>query len=194
MSAVRWCRAVNALCGYRGVRVGEACHPGPKNKRRRRVAESSEDSGSGLVPTLWDEQDSAVPCTEIDKTVRDSLQGVSVPHEVLRALEEDLCSLPRASRQVVLAPQSTEGTPQSLHDRRDTVSPTGGQAELSAPSVHTPPIPASSGVVRRLVLVQDVHNVAPVDMTMVDTEDVPTPATWRALCLPMLSALVLETW
>ena len=38
-------------------------------------------------------------------------------------------------------------------------------------------IPASSGVVRRLVLVQDVHNVAPVDMTMVDTEDVPTPAT-----------------
>ena len=58
MSAVRWCRAVNALCGCRGVRVGEACHPGPKNKRRRRVTESSEDSGSGLVPTLWDEQDS----------------------------------------------------------------------------------------------------------------------------------------
>ena len=69
---------------------------------------------------------------------------------------------------VVLAPQSTEGTPQSVHDRRDTVSPTGGQAELSAPSVHTPPIPASSGVVRRLVLVQDVQNVASVDMTMVD--------------------------
>ena len=27
-----WCRAVNALYGYRGVRVGEACHPGPKHK------------------------------------------------------------------------------------------------------------------------------------------------------------------
>ena len=40
----------------------------PKYKRRRRVAESSEDSGSGLVPTLLDdvEQDLAVPCTEID--------------------------------------------------------------------------------------------------------------------------------
>ena len=182
MSAVRWCRAVNALYGYRGVRVGEASHPGPKNKRRRRVAESSEDSGSGLVPTLLDEQDSAVPYTEIDMTVGDSLQGVSVPREVIRALEEDLCCLPRASRRVVLAPQSPEGTPQSVHDRRDPVSPTGGQAELSAPSVYAPPtIPASSGAVRRLVLVhnsQDVRSIAPVtDMTMVDTEDVPTPAT-----------------
>ena len=103
-----------------------------------------------------------------------------MPHEVLRALEEDLCSLPRASRRVVLAPQSTGGTPQSAHDRRDAVSPTGGQAELSAPSVYTPPtIPASSGVVRRLVLVQDVHNVAPVDMTtMVDTR--PTSGQVRA--------------
>ena len=93
MSAVRWCRAVNALYGYRGVRVGEVCHPGTKHKRRRRVAESSEDSGSGLLPTLLDdvEQDLAVPGTEIDMSVRDSLQGVSVPQDVILALEHDLC-------------------------------------------------------------------------------------------------------
>ena len=105
-----------------------------------------------------------------------------MPREVIRALEEDLCCLPRASRRVVLAPQSPEGTPQSVHDRRDPVSPTGGQAELSALSVYAPPtIPATSGAVRRLVLVQnsqDVRSIAPVtDMTMVDTEDVPSPAT-----------------
>ena len=86
MGAVRWCRAVNALYGYRGVRVGEACHPGPKHKRRRRVAESSEDGGSGLVPTQLDdvEQDLAVPGTEIDMSVN-SLQGVSVPQDVILA-------------------------------------------------------------------------------------------------------------
>ena len=144
----------------------------PRTSGAVRVAESSEDSGSGWVPTLLDEQDSAVPCTEIDMIVWDSLQGVSVPREVIRALEEDLCCLPRASRRVVLAPQSPEGTPQSVHDRRDPVSPTGGQAELSAPSVSTclPTIPASSGAVRRQVLAhnsQDVHSIAPVtDMTI----------------------------
>ena len=61
MSALRWCRAVNALHGYRGVRVGEACHPGPKHKRRRRVAESSEDGGSSLVPTQLDDVEQDLP-------------------------------------------------------------------------------------------------------------------------------------
>ena len=69
-----------------------------------------------------------------------------------------------------------EGTSQSVLDR-DPVSPTGGQVELSVPSVHaSSTIPASSGAVRRLVLIhnsQDVRSTAPViDMTMLDIESV----------------------
>ena len=50
------------------------------------------DIGSGLVPTLLDdvEQDLTFVCTEIDMTVGDSLQGVSVPQDVIHALEHDL--------------------------------------------------------------------------------------------------------
>ena len=104
-----------------------------------------------------------------------NLQDVpsSPPSEVIRELEADLCCHPRASRRVVLAPQSLGGTPQSVHDR-DPGSLTGGHVELSVPSVHVPStIPASSGAVRRLVLInsQDVRTPV-VDMTMLDTESV----------------------
>ena len=97
----------------------------------------------------------------------------SPPSEVIRELEADLSCHPRASRRVVLAPQSPGGTPQSVHDR-DPGSLTGGQVELLVPSVHVPStIPASSGVVRRLVLIisQDVRTPV-IDMTMLDTESV----------------------
>ena len=57
----RWLVAVTrqSLYGLHGVRIGEASHPGPRYKRRRRVVASSETGGSEPEATLLDafEQD-----------------------------------------------------------------------------------------------------------------------------------------
>ena len=50
----------------------------------------------------------------------------SPPSDLIRALESDLCSHPRASSRVVLVPQSPDGTPRSVHDAQETV-PSGTQ-------------------------------------------------------------------
>ena len=72
----------------------------------------------------------------------------SPPSEVIRALEDDLCSHPRASRRVVLVPHSPGGTPESVQDLQDptpsvTDLPTWGpvfatQVELPVPCVQVP--------------------------------------------------------
>ena len=140
--------------GFRGVRVGEAANPGPPSRRRRmqrRALQWSWDSDSDS----GDEQNVA-PRLEPE----DGEQAISSPpSEVIRALEADLCGPPRAFRRVALVPQSPGATPDSVVD---VPEPYGGsvdatQTELSASSVQVPStIPASSGAVRRLVLVNSV--------------------------------------
>ena len=62
-----------SLCGFPGVRIGEASHPQPRHKRRHRVVASSETSGREPEATLLDalEQDSVgspkVPATQVEE-------------------------------------------------------------------------------------------------------------------------------
>ena len=51
------CDRRDSLYGYRGVRVGEASHPGPNPRRRRRVSSSRADISqqSAPDPTLLDD-------------------------------------------------------------------------------------------------------------------------------------------
>ena len=123
----------------------------------------NEDSGSGLVPTLLDdvEQDLAVPSTEIDMTVGDSLQGVSVPQDVIHALEHDLCGHRCGSRSPLVTV-----TPADPNARARVL----GVADVDNLSSDSFTLPASSGAVReaqgfrRLVLVSGARSDAvPID-------------------------------
>ena len=158
-------------------------NPGPASRRRRtqrlralqRAMDSDSESKDECRNVARRLEGDEQPLVQL--TPHMDLVSSSPPSEVIRALEADLCCHPRASRRVVLAPQSPGATPQSMHDGRDPVSPTRSQVELSVASVHVPStIPASSGAVRVLVLIhtsQDIRSIAPViDMTMLDTESV----------------------
>ena len=114
----RWFLRVNAKYGLRGVRIGEAANPAPASRRRlaQRLralqwswdsdTESDED-GRHVIRRL--------EAQSIDTD--DPLVAQSSPlGEVIRALEEDLRSHPRASRRVVLVPQSPGGTLVSIKD------------------------------------------------------------------------------
>ena len=122
-------RASGLLHGLRGRRIGEANNPGPASRRRRtqrlralqRAMDNdseSEDECHNVARRLeGDEQ-------PLQVTPHMDLVPSSPPSKVIQALEADLCCHPRASRRVVLAPQSPGGTPQSVHNR-DLGSPTG---------------------------------------------------------------------
>ena len=85
--------------------------------------------------------------SHVDSDEEPLLPPSSPPEEVIRAHEADLCSPPRASRRVVLVPQSQGGMPASIQDARETL-PSKTLDEADVPST----FPASSGAVRRLVL------------------------------------------
>ena len=124
--------------GFRGIRVGEASHPGPQQKRRRRLASSSDTDAQTM------DTDDAQPLIRRLESPSD----VEPPSEVIRALEEDLVGHPRAGqafRRVALVPEDSQGTPRSVQDR---------EPPSSVPiSVPRSTIPASTGAVRRLVLI-----------------------------------------
>ena len=158
-------RQLRTSFGLRGVRVGEASHPGPTTKRRRmlrssrRARDSDEQSSSDLRrgPTQVDsDSEDELPLAQVFSY--DQSRGLaslaesppvpspSPPSELVRALESDLCSHPRASRRVVLVPQSPDGTPRSVHDAEDSF-PSGTQDPVQAMQVF-PTIP--SGAVRHV--------------------------------------------
>ena len=93
---------MDAKYGLRGVQIGEAAHPGPNSRRCR---------AQRLRPLPWS-WDSDTELDEEGRQVVRRLEAQSIdtdaqsspPSEVLRALEADLCSNPRASRRVVLVP------------------------------------------------------------------------------------------
>ena len=133
----RWHVAVTrqSLYGFRGVRIGEASHPGPRHKRRRRVVVSSETSGSEPEATLLDalEQDlvvqrspplkwRTVPIVEGGEfAVR--VVGAATHHDLTLVDSSDddapfVVSAPaRPSRRLVLVPESV-----MPHSRSRTVS------------------------------------------------------------------------
>ena len=112
--------------GLRGIRVGEASHPGPRVRRRRRVGSSPDSTMSEDLRLL-------------DSLARDLGFDGDVPTTVK---EVDV----------------------TMHD--------GSSLGPSEQVLST--VPASSGAVRRLVLVrnsEDVHSTVPVmDLTMLDSE------------------------
>ena len=75
----------------------------------------SDDEGRNVVRRLE---------TQVDSDEEPLLPPSSPPEEVIRALEADLCSPPRATRRVVLVPQSQGGTPASIQDARETLPST----------------------------------------------------------------------
>ena len=85
-------RAVHARYGLRGVRVGEASHPGPASKRRRTQKISAS-------PWSWDSDDESSSedihrPTQVDSDLEDEqplVRPVRVPSNVVEALEHDLC-------------------------------------------------------------------------------------------------------
>ena len=151
-------RIVAHQCGWLGFRVGEAANPGPASRRRRMRAlpwswdsdTESDDEGRNVVRRLE---------SHVDSDEEPLLPPSSPPEEVIRALEADLCSPPCATRRVMLIPQSQGGTPTSIQDARETLP-----SEVDLPST----FPASSGAVRRLVLVsnsqEDRSTVPSMDM------------------------------
>ena len=169
----RWVLRVNAKYGLRGVRIGEAGHPGPDSRRRRtrrlRAMRQSWDSDSPESPDVVRKSDSQgmdtdgeISLSRAPMSNADSppLPLSSPPSEVVRALEADLCSHPHASRRVVLVSQSPDGTPRSVHDVVDLDPSVNGSVRwgsvlvspiLVEPSVQPLTVPASSGAVR------DVH-------------------------------------
>ena len=78
-------RIVNSRYGLRGVRVGEASHPGPASKRRR----TQRLRG---VPWSWDSDGESRP-TQVDSDSEDEslVRPVRVPPDVVEALEHNLC-------------------------------------------------------------------------------------------------------
>ena len=151
-------RIVAHQCGWLGCRVGEAANPGPTSRRRRMRAlpwswdsdTESDDEGRNVVRRLE---------SHVDSDEEPLLPPSSPPEEVIRALEADLCSPPRATRRVMLIPQSQGGTLSSIQDARETLL-----SEADLPST----FPASSRAVRRLVLVsnsqEDRSTVPSMDM------------------------------
>ena len=83
---------------------------GPASRRRRMRA----------LPWSWDSDEgrNVVRRMEahVDSDEEPLLPPSSPPEEVIRALEADLCSPPRASKRVVFVPQSQGGTPASIQD------------------------------------------------------------------------------
>ena len=147
----RWFLSVNAKYGLRGVRIGEAANPGPPSRRRRaqrlRALQWSWDSD-----TESDEEGRhVIRRLEAQSTDTDDHPLVaqsSPPGEVIRALEEDLCRHPRASRRFVLAPQSPGGTPVSIQDPTPSVTEFPVSASQGFPEPAT--LLASSGAVRQV--------------------------------------------
>ena len=72
-------RIVNARYGQRGVRVGEASHPGPSRRRRTHRVRPP--------PWVWDGSDSEL---EDDRNVVPRRVDPFVPFDVVEALEQDL--------------------------------------------------------------------------------------------------------
>ena len=96
----RWFSSVNAKYGLRGVRIGEGAAAGRK------------DCGHNGRDTESDEERRHV-IRRLEALLIDTDDHFFVAHssplgEVIRALEEDLCSHPRASRRVVFVPQSPQ--------------------------------------------------------------------------------------
>ena len=81
-------RIVNSRCGLRGVRVGEASHPGLASKRRRTQRlrgvpwswDSDGESSSDYIHKPSDSEDE-----------QPLVRPVRVPPDVVEALEHDLC-------------------------------------------------------------------------------------------------------
>ena len=82
------CSAVKArdsMCGLRGVRVGEASHPGPRLGTRSESAEGATQVWQGTLPTVVDSVDRST----VGQRGRRGQFG-RVPEDVLDALEFDL--------------------------------------------------------------------------------------------------------
>ena len=83
---------MNSRYGLRGVRVGEASHPGPASRRRRMQRLRG-------VPWSWDSDDASSSDdihrpTQVDSDSEDGQPLVRpgrVPPDVMEALEHDLC-------------------------------------------------------------------------------------------------------
>ena len=103
-------RIVAHQCGWLGCRVGEAANPGPASRRRRSRAlqwswdsdTESDDEGRNGARRLE---------SQVDSGEEPLLPPSSPLEEVIRALEADLSGPPRASRRIVLVPQSQAGRP-----------------------------------------------------------------------------------
>ena len=90
-------RTLNSRYGLRGVRVGEASHPGPASKRRRTqrftALQRSRDSGGESS------SDDILGPTQVDSDSKDEQpRSASVPPDVMEMLEHDVCELYRGSQ------------------------------------------------------------------------------------------------
>ena len=113
-SAKSWFLSVDAKCGLRGGSQPRSCQQAPPG------AEIAHYLGHGATRNQMKRVacDCKLDAQSID--THDHHVAQSSPFgEVIRALEEDLCSHPRASRRV---PQSPGGTPASIQDRQDLAS------------------------------------------------------------------------
>ena len=91
-------RVINARFEFRGVRVGEASHPSPTARRRRRVRSSSSCGNCQGVFSSDDQREVDVPCTVVDPTtqatrsVRGTQVEVSSDDECQCACQKKLCN------------------------------------------------------------------------------------------------------
>ena len=91
------CSAVksrDSMYGFRGVRVGEASHPGPRLARRDQdlpnTSEGATQGWRGTLPTVVDSVDRSVVGQRGRLRRRRQSPRGSVPEDVLNALEFDL--------------------------------------------------------------------------------------------------------
>ena len=151
------CSLARGRYGLRGVRIGEAAHPGPNSRRRR---------AQRLWPLPWS-WDSDTESDEEGRQVVRRLEAQSIntdaqSSEVLRALEADLCSNPHASRRVVLVPQSLDGTPRLVHDVQEP-DPSLNDSVIRGTTIQVEPIEQVPSTVR----VREVHR----HETILDSSD-----------------------
>ena len=98
-------RVINARYGLRGMRLGEASHPGPPVRRRRRVRSSSAQSGEDGQGCLSDDRRvGAAPNTALDSTTQ-------LPGQVDVLSVDDFVIRPNIGRHVV--PRMEPGQPSS---------------------------------------------------------------------------------
>ena len=103
------------LYGYRGVRIGEAPHPGPRHKRRRRVVAHSV-GGSEPEATLLDALEQDLVSPTVARSER-AVGGATHDMTLVNSSDDDALFIAPGPAAARARPGSVNATPQSIQDR-----------------------------------------------------------------------------